>query len=550
MKPQELLDMVGITDDHGDPIAALDALLESIPSDVPQVEKLSFLERLAALLARAPLGSVDIYASSIRDKLGFTKGTLTNAVQTARAATSASSGSTTKEIFEPTPEDMLAAQAVLAAPAIEDAFIAAMTKLGVVGESLNLVLLLLTIVSRLLARPICVALKSASSTGKSFLMNMVVSTLPPNECIVFTAASAKALYYRTDSLSHKVLVFMERPGAEANDYQVRILQSEGKMIYSVAEKDPDTGQIVTNDRVIEGPVAYIETTTEATLHDENETRIFSASLDESAEATGKIIEEQARRAAGPVADEKSLLVLWCTVHTLLKPATVVIPFAGYIAKHFPRRVVRARRDFPRFLSLIEASAVLYQHQRARDDNGAIIASLDDYALARRLAIPLLESAMLGASEKTRKLIAVAREFASAESAADPTSAKITASKLSRKLPSSGWSRASVRRHLKAAEEAGYLDLVSAQRGQESVYGVAKAGEEICLALPLPQELIVDPPADGPRQPDQGASNANDALNSNDANGLVEVNQPRQGVQGDRPLFEPDPNPKFRHPDLV
>ena len=302
--------------------------------------------------------------------------------------------------------------------------------------------------------------------------------------------------------------------------------------------------------MIEGPVAYIETTTEATLHDENETRLFSASLDESAEATGKIIEEQARRAAGQVGDEKAVLVLWCTVHTLLKPARVVIPFAERIAKHFPRRVVRARRDFPRFLSLIEASAVLYQYQRKRDDNGTIVASLDDYALARRLAIPLLESAILGASEKTRKLVNVAREFASTTCAADPPSVKITASILSKKLPGSGWSKATVRRHLTAAEEAGYLDLISAKRGQETEYRVANASEEICLALPMPDALMIDPPSDELRQPDQGASNANDALNSNAASGLVEVNQPRQGVQGDRPLFEPDSNPKLRHPDLL
>lgn len=550
MKPRDLLDENASVDNAADPLAELEAILEAVQKDVSRGDKLTLIEQCARLLARAPLGAVDVYAAVIREKLNATKDTLVLAVHTARTTRSAASADGSAASFEPTAEDIAAAESVLKSPQIEGRFLAAMARLGVVGEALNLMLLLLTIVSRLLNRPICLVLKSASSAGKSFLMNMVLSILPPGECIVFTAASAKALYFRTDSLAHKVLVFMERPGAETNDYQVRILQSEGKLVYSVAEKDPETGQIVTVDREIEGPVAYIETTTEPVLHDENETRLFSASLDESADATSKIIVEQGRRAASRNADDANeVLTLWRTVHTLLKPADVVIPFAEKIATQFPSRVVRARRDFPRFLSLIEASAILYQHQRERD-GGTVVATIEDYALARRLAAPLLETAILGANRKTRELIAAARELAGTESPGDVGAAKITANKMSKRLSASGWSKQTVRRHLKAAEEAGYLDLVHAQKGQEYEYRVTVVGDDICLALPSPEELAAEPRDVEVCQVEQGVPNADGTLNPNESSEMAEVYQPSQEGGGQVPLFDPKTIRGLRDPDCA
>lgn len=549
MKPSDLLSDTSLSDED-DPLVELERLLGGVSRDTTPGQKIAILNQASALLARAPLGSVDVFASSVRHKLGFVKGTLLEAVQRERSTRSAASLGATEKL-EPTEDDTRAATALLRDPRLADRFVEDMASLGVVGEALNLQLLLLTVVSRLLTRPICVVLKSASSTGKSFLMNAVLSSLPPGECFVFTATSAKALYFRTDSLSHKVLVFMERPGAEDNDYQIRVLQSEGKLIYSVAQKDPETGEIVTVDKEIPGPVAYIETTTQAVLHDENETRLFSASLDESMEATTKILAEQGRRAAqSQDRDPGRVLNVWQTLHTMIEPASVVIPFAERIAACFPSRLVRARRDFPRFLSLIEASAVLHQCQRELDPRGTIVATLDDYAMARRLAVPLLESAIFGAGKKTRELIAVARAIVPADGELRSLSVTITASSLMKSLPKSGWSKTTVSRHLKAAERAGYFDLVHAQRGQDSEYRLANVDDEICLSLPDPNGLLTDADSTGVNQPRQGASNANDARNSHDSNRIVKVNQPDQGVRGQKRRFDKVTVSLLRDPDFV
>jgi hypothetical protein len=54
--------------------------------------------------------------------------------------------------------------------------------------------------------------------------------------------------------------------------------------------------------------------------------------------------------------------------------------------------VRIRRDFVKLLELVAASAMLHQAQRRRDDDGTIVASLDDYALVRELLVEAFAAA--------------------------------------------------------------------------------------------------------------------------------------------------------------
>src|SRR5690348_16192444 len=57
---------------------------------------------------------------------------------------------------------------------------------------------------------------------------------------------------------------------------------------------------------------------------------------------------------------------------------VVIPYAPGLAQHIPPAAVRLRRDGNALLSLVAAHALLHQAQRARDAEGRVIASIDDY----------------------------------------------------------------------------------------------------------------------------------------------------------------------------
>jgi hypothetical protein len=68
---------------------------------------------------------------------------------------------------------------------------------------------------------------------------------------------------------------------------------------------------------------------------------------------------------------------------------VVIPFAYKLAQLMPPLAVRLRRDFKTLLMLIRAHALLHQARREKDENGCVIATLDDYAAARELVADLV-----------------------------------------------------------------------------------------------------------------------------------------------------------------
>jgi hypothetical protein len=57
---------------------------------------------------------------------------------------------------------------------------------------------------------------------------------------------------------------------------------------------------------------------------------------------------------------------------------VVVPYAEPLALGCNTAAVRLRRDFPMVLTLIKAHAALHFHHRAKDEQGRIIATSDDY----------------------------------------------------------------------------------------------------------------------------------------------------------------------------
>jgi hypothetical protein len=73
------------------------------------------------------------------------------------------------------------------------------------------------------------------------------------------------------------------------------------------------------------------------------------------------------------------------------PQQVVVPFGNELAELVPATAVRMRRDFPQLLSCIKVVALLHQRQRDITADGAIVATLDDYAEARALLAPVFDS---------------------------------------------------------------------------------------------------------------------------------------------------------------
>ena len=151
-----------------------------------------------------------------------------------------------------------------------------LTRIGVVGERRGAKLIYLAVTSRLLERPVSVAVKGPSSGGKSFLVESTLKFFPQEAFHALTAMSDRALAYSNEPLQHRFLVIYEAAGMASDfaTYLIRSLLSEGRVRYETVEKTKD-GLV---PRLIEreGPTGLIVTTTSLRLHPENETRMLSS----------------------------------------------------------------------------------------------------------------------------------------------------------------------------------------------------------------------------------------------------------------------------------
>jgi hypothetical protein len=70
----------------------------------------------------------------------------------------------------------------------------------------------LALTSRLLDRPVSIAVKGPSSGGKSFLVESTLKFFPPEAYYSLTAMSDRALAYSNEPLQHRFLVIYEAAG--------------------------------------------------------------------------------------------------------------------------------------------------------------------------------------------------------------------------------------------------------------------------------------------------------------------------------------------------
>ncbi|MEJ5341581.1 MAG: hypothetical protein WHT09_08425 [Thermogutta sp.] len=260
---------------------------------------------------------------------------------------------------------------------------------GVVGERPLVILAYLVATSRLLDRPLYLLLQGPPASGKSFIANKVAELLPRGIVWNISDATANSLYYLEDptALHHKVLILGERRrqlSEEAIDATkaLRELVETGWISKLVPIRTLEGLQTIRLE--LKGAPSIIETCAHGAIGEEDISRMILAWPDESEPQTRRVITAMAMRKAtggGGLAEEKRIVIQ--ALQTLLEPFPVRIPFLPELAQKFPTGSVEARRVFPRWVGLIEASAVLHQRQRECQD-GCLIAVEDDARLAWRL----------------------------------------------------------------------------------------------------------------------------------------------------------------------
>jgi len=250
---------------------------------------------------------------------------------------------------------------------------------GVVGEERNGKLLYLAVTSRLLNNPVSAVVKGPSSGGKSFTTQKVLEFFPKSAFYALTAMSERALAYSQEPIQHRTIVMYEAAGltGEFGTYLIRSLLSEGRIRYETVEKTKNGLESRFIER--EGPTNLIVTTTAIHLHPENETRLISLQIIDSAKQTAEIMLRMAQDKVETVQFE-----VWHDFQEYLQGCDnrVAIPYAKSLARNIPAVAIRLRRDFAALLVLICSHAILHQGTRKRDEQGRIVAELEDYTVVR------------------------------------------------------------------------------------------------------------------------------------------------------------------------
>ena len=385
------------------------------------------------------------------------------------------------------PEERAEAFAWLTAPDLVGRLRAAFHKAGIIGEENNTLLAYLAGVSRLLEKPLAIIVQSASAAGKTTLMDAVLAFFPEEERIKYSAMTGQSLYYLGETnLKHKILAIVEEAGAEKASYALKLLQSEGELTIASTGKDPATGRMETQEYHVEGPVMIMLTTTAIDLDEELQNRCLTLSVDESAEQTARIhaLQRERRTLAGLVAraERSELLRVLRNAQRLLAPVEVLNPFAPELT--FPCTRTRNRRDHEKYLTLIDAIALLHQHQRPRgrhEVGGAggrvleyVEVTLEDIALANELAPEVLGRSLDEVPPQTRALLGHIRQLilakSSAASGGRESGAGASPCFSRRELREAcGWSLTQVRAHLERLVELEYLELRHARLGGAFAY---------------------------------------------------------------------------------
>ena len=259
-----------------------------------------------------------------------------------------------------------AALAFLRDPKLIERLIADFDRTGLVGEPTNALAGYLAAISRKLTTPLAIIVQSTSAAGKSALMEAVLRLVPDEDRVHYSAMTGQSLFYLGEKdLKHKILAIAEEEGVRQAAYALKLLQSQGELTIASTGKDPDTGQLVTQEYHVEGPVMLFLTTTAIDIDEELLNRCLVLSIDESRAQTRAIQERQRQRRtlAGLLADTQAgeITKLHRNAQRLLKPLAVVNPYADQLT--FLDEKTRTRRDHQKYLTLIDAIALLHQHQR-------------------------------------------------------------------------------------------------------------------------------------------------------------------------------------------
>lgn len=385
-------------------------------------------------------------------------------------------------------EDEAAALELLKSPDLVQRISDDLASCGVVGESTNLLVGYLAAVSRKLDKPLAVLIQSSSAAGKSSLMDAILGLMPDEERIQYSAMTGQSLYYLGErSLQHKILAIAEEEGVRQASYALKLLQSDGELNIASTGKNEQSGELVTREYKVQGPVMLMLTTTAIDVDEELLNRCLVLTVNESREQTQAIhaLQRHHQTLDGLLAvSEKGYLTqLHQNAQRLLRPLKVVNPFAHQLT--FLSDKTRTRRDHMKYLTLIQAVALLHQYQRdvkTVTHRGTVIEYIEvaesDITLANQLVHEVLGRTLDEMPPQTRKLLLLIQRMVNER--AKQESCLVNEVRFTRRdiRNYTHWSDSQLKNHCQRLSDMEYLLIHGGSRGHLLHYELLWDGQSI------------------------------------------------------------------------
>jgi len=253
---------------------------------------------------------------------------------------------------------------------------------GVVGEENSRRLLFIIASTYKMKDPLHALVQGSSGSGKSHLINIIGSCLPPEDVMSMTRVTSKSFYhYNKDELVDKLMLIQDYDGLdEEAQYAFRELQSAGSISSSTTYKDR-SGNIISTMKLVRSHFASLLATTKAEVYYDNMSRSVIIGIDESEEQTDRIIQHQNQKLAGIIDERKEREAREFLQNCIrcLKPTEVVNRYADKI--RLPIEAKMLRRLNTHYQCFVKQVTILHQFQRKRDEQGRLIAEPEDLQMA-------------------------------------------------------------------------------------------------------------------------------------------------------------------------
>ena len=409
----------------------------------------------------------------------------------------------TEKKVDLTKEQRKAAEKFLNNPDLVKELLRDLTIMGLVGEEMNKLLLYLIMTSRKIADPLSAYILGRSSGGKSWLVKRAALLMPPGSGIMVNSSSDQAMYYTGRDLIGKLVILGEFSGAENIERELRQILSDGKISRMVTMKDPVSGAMKTGYVEAYGPISFISTTTNSDVNPENLSRCLILYPDETPQQSKRIKKYQDKLRGskeGYILKSKieEVMKKHHAVQQMLDDIVIFNPFVDEI--EFPTIILKGRRVYINFLTVIDMVAYVYQKQREVKQfefKGKQISYIEctiaDYRIAFDIMMSgILENMLDSMPKSARDFHEILKAKVCEKAKAGKKDLKNIHITIRDMLEFTGWSPKQVRSSREKLFEYGCLERVSGfSRGEKHKYRVLPQSDfikKLLKQIPTPEEI--------------------------------------------------------------